>query len=252
MRGQYLSVLPLFLARAQWSFAQETTVYITVYPSSEPSAAPTQATRSVSHAESSTDSRPSVASATGLSWSSSPKAQAISTTASVPMTGTEEIPTEYTSSGADRIDVDAGASGGDSSSYDLSTGGMIAIIIVVVAVAVFGIASTVLFFLAKRRQWNVRASVARFSRRITGRTPTTSKFPNDARSRRTGIMLESPRRPQTRRGETGGVKAVYPPGHKQPVAVNVNDVEKGQGRNPSDSGSEATTWKQRLMGNSWK
>lgn len=56
---------------------------------------------------------------------------------------TEDASAEYGSEGGkpgpgDRIDVDAGASGGDDSSFHLSTGGMVAIIVVVAAVVLFG------------------------------------------------------------------------------------------------------------------
>ncbi|KAI7157930.1 hypothetical protein KC349_g5253 [Hortaea werneckii] len=88
----------------------------------------------------------------------------IATTASAPEYGNYNAGSP--GSGAE-IDSDAGASG-SSSSFSLSRGGMIAVIVVVAVVAVFGIASTTLFILAKRRQWNVRARLSRASRRLTG------------------------------------------------------------------------------------
>ncbi|RMZ21294.1 hypothetical protein D0859_14697 [Hortaea werneckii] len=88
----------------------------------------------------------------------------IATTASAPEYGNYNA---GSSSSGSEIDSDAGASG-SSSSFSLSRGGMIAVIVVVAVVAVFGIASTTLFILAKRRQWHVRARLSRASRRLTG------------------------------------------------------------------------------------
>ncbi|KAI7586456.1 hypothetical protein KC316_g5586 [Hortaea werneckii] len=88
----------------------------------------------------------------------------IATTASAPEYGNYNAGSPGSGS---EIDSDAGASG-SSSSFSLSRGGMIAVIVVVAVVAVFGIASTTLFILAKRRQWHVRARLSRASRRLTG------------------------------------------------------------------------------------
>ncbi|GAB1738159.1 hypothetical protein NU219Hw_g2690t1 [Hortaea werneckii] len=88
----------------------------------------------------------------------------IATTASAPEYGNYNAGSPGSGS---EIDSDAGASG-SSSSFSLSRGGMIAVIVVVAVVAIFGIASTTLFILAKRRQWNVRARLSRASRRLTG------------------------------------------------------------------------------------
>ncbi|THY90757.1 hypothetical protein D6C93_06478 [Aureobasidium pullulans] len=63
----------------------------------------------------------------------------------------------------------AGASGGDSGSFKLSKGGFAAIISVVSIGVGLGIIFLVLFVVARRRQWNVRKSIARASRRLTGR-----------------------------------------------------------------------------------
>ncbi|RMY92524.1 hypothetical protein D0862_09463 [Hortaea werneckii] len=89
----------------------------------------------------------------------------IASTASAPEYGTYNAGSPGSGS---EIDSDAGASG-SSSSFSLSRGGMIAVIVVVAVVAIFGtVASTTLFILAKRRQWNVRARLSRASRRLTG------------------------------------------------------------------------------------
>ncbi|KAG9558014.1 hypothetical protein KCU79_g9182, partial [Aureobasidium melanogenum] len=63
----------------------------------------------------------------------------------------------------------AGASGGDSGSFQLSKGAFAAIISVVSIGVGLGIIFLVLFVIARRRQWKVRQSIIRASRRITGR-----------------------------------------------------------------------------------
>jgi len=74
----------------------------------------------------------------------------------------------------------AGASGGSPGSFDLSVGALIAIGVIVGIVVIVAIASSVLFYLAKKRQWAIRDSIrASFrSRRLTAsyKTPTSAKF----------------------------------------------------------------------------
>lgn len=114
------------------------------------------------------------------------------------------------------------------------------------------VASIVLFIVAKRRQWTMRQTLSRASRRLTGRfgqpkTPQTATAA-DRRSRRTGIRLQSPPRP--------GVKAVYPPGHKRGLVVDVKDPEKGpqplDGKAPQNTRPRENTWIQKLWGDGWK
>lgn len=116
---------------------------------------------------------------------------------------------------------DAGAAGAQKGAFSLS-GGAIAAIIVVAVVVVLGsstsisplrytdannhiVASGVLWWLAKKRQWDVRASIRRASRRFTGRTTVDNK--QNRSNRRTGIRLDSP-----------------PPGKN---ANKMRDIEKG-------------------------
>ncbi|KAI7311968.1 hypothetical protein KC315_g12161, partial [Hortaea werneckii] len=116
---------------------------------------------------------PSSTSSSILSETTSALLQATSQSAQPLPIATTASPPEYGNYNAgspgsgSEIDSDAGASG-SSSSFSLSRGGMIAVIVVVAVVAVFGIASTTLFILAKRRQWHVRARLSRASRRLTG------------------------------------------------------------------------------------
>ncbi|KAF2279729.1 uncharacterized protein EI97DRAFT_359462, partial [Westerdykella ornata] len=88
---------------------------------------------------------------------------------------------------------DAGAAGASKGAFTLSKGGLVAIIVVAVVVAVAGTASATLFWLAKKRQWDVRQSIRRASRRLTGRATEPSKRQN----RRTGMRLDSPPPPRT-------------------------------------------------------
>ncbi|KAK3316173.1 hypothetical protein B0H66DRAFT_283822 [Apodospora peruviana] len=76
----------------------------------------------------------------------------------------------------------AGASGTSSSDVGLSRGGLIAIIVVVVVVAVFGILSGVLFFVAKKREWQVRATIRKSARKVVDAlTPRRSEFPKSVK-----------------------------------------------------------------------
>ncbi|EOA88181.1 uncharacterized protein SETTUDRAFT_38856 [Exserohilum turcica Et28A] len=117
---------------------------------------------------------------------------------------------------------DAGAAGSSKGAFNLS-GGAIAAIIVVAVVVVLGsgmsidfslkessannhlVVSGVLWWLAKKRQWDVRASIRRASRRFTGRSAVDNKQVRE--NRRTGIRLNSP-----------------PPGKN---ANKMRDIEKG-------------------------
>ncbi|KAI9666869.1 MAG: hypothetical protein M1831_001374 [Alyxoria varia] len=94
----------------------------------------------------------------------------------------------------DEADDNAGASGDDGKAYDLSTGGLVAIIVVVVVVAIFGIASAVLFYVAKKRQWKLREKMKHASRRVASKvtTPLTSRFPRDQTGSRGTVRMHSP------------------------------------------------------------
>ncbi|OCK77684.1 hypothetical protein K432DRAFT_284058, partial [Lepidopterella palustris CBS 459.81] len=87
----------------------------------------------------------------------------------------------------------AGASGNTQGAFSLSKGALVAIITVVVVVAVLGSASVVLFYLAKKRQWDVRQSLRRASRRLTGRSDVSKvDRQTNRQNRRTGVRIASP------------------------------------------------------------
>lgn len=100
---------------------------------------------------------------------------------------------------------DAGAAGAQKGGFTLSKGGLAAIIVVIGLVVVLGISSAVLFWLAKKRQWDVRQSLRRASRRLTGRS--TADLPATKRqNRRTGVRLNDP--PMPRRNRPGQEKDI--------------------------------------------
>ncbi|KAL6154090.1 hypothetical protein ACJQWK_02059 [Exserohilum turcicum] len=100
---------------------------------------------------------------------------------------------------------DAGAAGSSKGAFNLSGGAIAAIIVVAVVVVLGSVVSGVLWWLAKKRQWDVRASIRRASRRFTGRSAVDNKQVRE--NRRTGIRLNSP-----------------PPGKN---ANKMRDIEKG-------------------------
>lgn len=171
----------------------------------------------------------------------------------------------YGSYGSNAVNTEGGASGTSASSFNLSQGAMIAIIVVVVTVAVFGsktytksstkralltvliVASVVLFILAKRRQWNIRQSIKRASRRLTGRTNPPSSKQQAAKKKRSGIVAGT--------GSQSGTRAAYPPGEKRGVVVEVKDEEKGPLDYPAPPKTEKpkqNAFAGKLWSNNWK
>ncbi|KAI9798465.1 MAG: hypothetical protein M1825_005345 [Sarcosagium campestre] len=86
-------------------------------------------------------------------------------------------------SGTGEVNNAAGATG-DSGSFYLSQGAIIAIIVVAVVVGIGGVASAVLFYIAKKRQWQIRKSIRRSARRLTGNF-TAPRTPNPANRKST-------------------------------------------------------------------
>ncbi|KAI0155197.1 hypothetical protein GGR57DRAFT_91871 [Xylariaceae sp. FL1272] len=80
------------------------------------------------------------------------------------------------------INDDAGASGSSPGGVQLSQSALIAIIVVVAGVAILGISTAVLFYLAKKREWKVRETIRRSARRVaTALTPRRSEFPKSVK-----------------------------------------------------------------------
>ncbi|KAK4248507.1 hypothetical protein C7999DRAFT_40252 [Corynascus novoguineensis] len=77
---------------------------------------------------------------------------------------------------------DAGAAGPSTGGVVLSQGALIAIIVVVVVVALVGVATSVLFFVAKKREWTVRETIRRSARKVvTVLTPRRAEFPKSVK-----------------------------------------------------------------------
>ncbi|OQO04002.1 hypothetical protein B0A48_10645 [Cryoendolithus antarcticus] len=182
MRSLFLT---LVLALAPLIRAQENVATVVVYVTADPTpaAAPTvlqQIATSTTPAD-----LPSSTFATQTSSVDSISSAASST----PSASSAAGGTEYNapgSAGSASSGSDLGASGSDGgNSFSLSKGAIAGIIVVVVLVALFGIASTILFVIAKRRSWTIRETLRRGSRRLTGRGPTAPP----SSSRKGGVMI---------------------------------------------------------------
>lgn len=90
----------------------------------------------------------------------------------------------------------AGNGGSDNGSMGVPKGGLIAIIVVVGLVAIIGLTSAVLFYLAKKRQWEIRNSIRRVSRRFTGKDQRQS-------NRHGAVRMQSPGSGKSRDLEKG-------------------------------------------------
>ncbi|KAI7285589.1 hypothetical protein KC345_g1594, partial [Hortaea werneckii] len=188
MRIFHTAILLSTLATSATAWIATVTEWVTLDPSTASSAVQTPSdvrikAFSESAAPATTSTSPIASRITGETPSSNPSpisSEPASTLLQATSQFAQPLPIATTTSASDygnynagnagsgsEIDSDAGASG-SSSSFSLSRGGMIAVIVVVAVVAVFGIASTTLFILAKRRQWHVRARLSRASRRLTG------------------------------------------------------------------------------------
>lgn len=129
----------------------------------------------------------------------------------------------------------AGASGDTETAITLNTGDQIAIAVVVSIVVLLGITSAILFYIAKKRQWEVRAALRRSARRFTtavkARTPIQANF---SRRDRAAVEKTSPTPEQSLHkkdkdvSKRGGL--VLRDGKARPPKINTGaerDVEKG-------------------------
>ncbi|KAL2217420.1 hypothetical protein M432DRAFT_640573 [Thermoascus aurantiacus ATCC 26904] len=166
------------------------------------------------------------------------------------------------------IQNEAGAAGPSTGSIDLSTRDQIIIFTIVGVAVVFGVTSAILYLIAKRRQWKVRASIRRSARRVTEaiRTPLTPRFPKspgpgprrDLQQQRkdSGNDAPTPRLPKLRDGEGRSFTAKrFGPGNNIPNNKNVArseerknqreqqqqpDLEKGLKLERTKTGTETT------------
>ncbi|KAF1850210.1 uncharacterized protein K460DRAFT_372525 [Cucurbitaria berberidis CBS 394.84] len=124
---------------------------------------------------------------------------------------------------------DAGAEGAQKGAFSLSKGALAAIIVVAVIVVIGGIGSATLFWLAKKRQWDVRQSIRRASRRLTGRA-TTDVSKQNRNNRRTGIRLNSPppgKNAGSKPKQEHDLEKGFPMSNKQPkTTTTITSVKK--------------------------
>ncbi|KAJ8062844.1 hypothetical protein OCU04_008099 [Sclerotinia nivalis] len=140
------------------------------------------------------------------------------------------------SAGSNGADSDAGASGTSSGGVQLSTGALIAIIIAVIGVCLFGIISATLFYLAKKRSWEVRKKLRASARKVAvALTPRRATFGKDAHKRPSNRGLER-------------IDEVPPTPKISKTFVSVNDAEKGEGKMMEFELSEApkSKWATRM------
>ncbi|KAB8293830.1 hypothetical protein EYC80_009311 [Monilinia laxa] len=138
--------------------------------------------------------------------------------------------------GSNGADSDAGASGTSSGSVQLSNGAMIAIIIAVIGVCLFGIISATLFYLTKKRSWEVRKKLRASARKVAvALTPRKATFGKDVHKRPSNRGLER-------------IDEVPPTPKISKTFVNVNDVEKGERKMMEFELSEApkSKWERRM------
>ncbi|KAF2726196.1 hypothetical protein K431DRAFT_299296 [Polychaeton citri CBS 116435] len=129
--------------------------------------------------------------------------------------------------GGDPDGTDAGASGTSSGSFSISTGAMAAIIVIIVLVVIF-VSTLALFIVAKRRQWTIRQTLKRASRRLTGRAGANpDRRPHERAARRTAVRFVGASPPMPQNGRD--VPPPYQPGHKRGLVVDIDAAEKGVG-----------------------
>lgn len=140
-----------------------------------------------------------------------------------------------TANSAGTVNSDAGAGGGSTdNTFALSEGGLIAIIVIVVLVAILGskspcpprtctspasmlttekkVGTASLFYVAKKREWRVRETLRRSARKVvTALTPRRTEFPSSVR--------DGPRRSKSGRTRLDDI----PPTPR----LRPEDVEKG-------------------------
>ncbi|KAK4229352.1 hypothetical protein QBC38DRAFT_114521 [Podospora fimiseda] len=93
----------------------------------------------------------------------------------------------YTGTDFEYDDGSSAGASGTSSGLSISRGALIGIIVVVVVVAFVGITSSVLFYVAKKREWTIKETIRRSARKVvTALTPRRSEFPRSVKESRGG------------------------------------------------------------------
>ncbi|KAI9844879.1 MAG: hypothetical protein M1838_001984 [Thelocarpon superellum] len=135
----------------------------------------------------------------------------------------------------------AGASG-DNDSFNLPKGALIALVTTAAVVAVIGIASATLFYIAKKRQWEIRKSLRRSARRFTGSLAPPSSQSRRASRHQRGVarIVDEPETSQSKsqsklssKSGPAPVSASQAPSTRAPAPAPLSasaprDLEKGE------------------------
>ncbi|KKZ68254.1 hypothetical protein EMCG_06077 [[Emmonsia] crescens] len=92
------------------------------------------------------------------------------------------------------VDTDRDWSQSGKGSFNISQSGIIAIAVIVGVVVILGITSAILFYIAKKRSWEVRASIRRSAKRLTAPiTPRRfSTAPTSSKPRNREVSMRIP------------------------------------------------------------
>lgn len=168
----------------------------------------------------------------------------------LPQTQTESSPAFPTMSAQDGFGVaeggvgssisdetQGGNDGSDGSSWSLSTGGIvgIAVGIAVVVIAIAGM--WFLWYMAKKRQWKIRESIKRASRRFTGRKvpPRTPRgAPSASNANRRGTMYNKPSALKNQTRDIDLERGVASKHQKPSPGWLATEKERSRSRSPDD------------------
>lgn len=95
----------------------------------------------------------------------------------------------------------AGAEGGSKANITLSTATIIVIAVVVGVIVLLGLSSAILFYIAKKRQWEVRKNLRKSAKRVTTAIKAATPIKTNFSRRELGMMRTDP--PQTNNAADG-------------------------------------------------
>ncbi|QSS57734.1 hypothetical protein I7I53_12013 [Histoplasma capsulatum var. duboisii H88] len=109
------------------------------------------------------------------------------------------------------VDTDRNWSQSGQGSINISQGGIIAIAVIVGIVVILGVTSAVLFYIAKKRSWEIRASIRRSARRLA--TPLTPRRFSTAPTSSKPRNREEQKKPKEalQQRKSGGREEMLPP-----------------------------------------
>ncbi|KAF2398913.1 hypothetical protein EJ06DRAFT_531976 [Trichodelitschia bisporula] len=123
-----------------------------------------------------------------------------------------------------------GADGSDKGAFSLSRGAIVGMCVAIGLVVLIIGGLWWLWYMAKKKQWDIRGSLRRASRRLTGRRDTTQS----ARStnRRGTVFVQQP--PASKKRTTGREPDLEAQKPKPATKVHVTEKEAGSSRGPSE------------------